>query len=227
MPGMLLLEPLWTLVFADLRRLPRAERRAAIRNTLAATAPRRRRITLAGWSVGMILFVAMGALATARSVTSFTLILLIGIAALWFLYPLDLWWRAVNERTLFRRHLRRQMTELGHPACIECGYDLRATSGQRCSECGHPLPLMRFRMLVAMPNADTPASWEVTALSAEHARMLLLDRFALEHRRGGKILSVQQIVGEQIDRSGSVELRGATPTSASSRITSDESPPEP
>jgi hypothetical protein len=203
---MLLLEPLWTLIFPDLRRLPRNERRTAIRYALAAASARRGRKTLAGWSAGMVAFVAMAALATARSVTSFSLILVIGIAALWLMYPLELWWCAVNERSLFRRHIRRQMTELGHPACIECGYDLRAASGQRCSECGHPLPLMRFRISVRLLNDDAPANWEVTALSAEHARTLLLDRLALEHRGGGQILSVQQVVSEHIERSGSVDL---------------------
>lgn len=36
------------------------------------------------------------------------------------------------------RVVRRAMRDVGVPICVGCGYDLRASPGPRCPECGYP-----------------------------------------------------------------------------------------
>jgi predicted Zn-ribbon and HTH transcriptional regulator len=37
---------------------------------------------------------------------------------------------------LIRKRHRKELTALGIPTCIACGYDLRGLIGSRCPECG-------------------------------------------------------------------------------------------
>ncbi len=44
--------------------------------------------------------------------------------------------RRYGTRTTVRRALRAQLREAGVPICVNCGYDLRGSSGGTCPECG-------------------------------------------------------------------------------------------
>jgi hypothetical protein len=43
-------------------------------------------------------------------------------------------------RRRFRAAARAELNGRGIRVCMRCGYDLRASSGERCSECGAPMP---------------------------------------------------------------------------------------
>jgi hypothetical protein len=215
---------LWTRTFPELRLLARADRRLAIRDMLQLCIPRRRMRRYAlDFALSAAALILITALATARSILWFALIVLIGGLIAWLAYPLNLWWEAVRERSRFQDQIRRQVTQLGSPVCVECGYDLRGARAQRCSECGRPLPLMRFRIEVAGgasgtraldPNGQNPEFWNVTALSAAHARKLLHDHFALDKRGQARIINVRQVVEQPAERCGDVIRETAVGDSA-------------
>ena len=206
---MLLYVALWTRVFPDLRRLRRADRKVAIRAamgpvyTLAGEQPPPARSWFGRISgaLGLLLFVP---LMLANSPRTFALMVVPTMLVAWLLTPLGLLLYAVRRRNTFIRHLRREITGLGQPICVACGYDLRAARGLRCSECGDPLPLMRFRVRTLVSGGQPPRDWSVTALSAAHARDLLEEYLCAHHDTPPQIISVLQVVEERIGACGEI-----------------------
>ena len=60
------------------------------------------------------------------------------VSGVGLLLVIFLW--GLAARSSERRQLRRIMTRIGYPICIECGYDLRGSTGDTCNECGNPRP---------------------------------------------------------------------------------------
>ena len=54
-----------------------------------------------------------------------------------------------NSRKSAVKGLRAELLALGIPVCLACGYDLRGTVSQRCSECGRELDARVREILVA------------------------------------------------------------------------------
>lgn len=52
--------------------------------------------------------------------------------------------------------LRQELLVLGVPICLACGYDLRGTVSERCSECGRELDA-RVREILAAGTASRPS----------------------------------------------------------------------
>ena len=56
-------------------------------------------------------------------------------------FPLALitWWRWMLAPT-WRRFVREAISSRGVRICVPCGYDLSGCTGDRCPECGSPIP---------------------------------------------------------------------------------------
>ncbi|RMF71159.1 MAG: hypothetical protein D6744_18390 [Planctomycetota bacterium] len=200
--------PLWNMVYPELRLLDTTgARRTAIRESFRLAEPRVRRrwSTDLFWWADAVVVVALLAFFQAWSIQNFVIFMAAGLVVIYLLTPLAHLWSALSKRERFRRALRRQITELGRPVCVDCGYDLRGAHGARCVECGQPLPLMRFLVRTASPYGGVD-EWRVTALADGHARELLeahLRAQALSERR---IIEARQIVtGEPIMCCGEVQ----------------------
>lgn len=198
---MLVFEPLWSLSFSDLRRLPRAQRRAVVRRIVA---PERR------WQRSVLFWIGAGfvlpaATVIAASLWGLALLVGAGVLGVVLLYPLDVWWGAVQAFSQTRVRLRREMAEEGYPLCLTCGYDLRGATGARCSECGRPLPLRRFRVRVELGGGAPAQTWSVTAISAAHARAVAEQALVQRGLRGG-VGAAEQIVREPAARCGEVSV---------------------
>lgn len=206
---MLIYAGLWAWAFPELRRLSTAERRATIRAALGPIArmsgeepaTERSPASTAAAALAYALFIP---LLFARSLSIFLLVWIVAAAGVWLLMPLGIIIQARQKGDPVRRHLRRQMNELGQPICIECGYDLRAAAGLRCSECGSPLPLMRFRMQTQHADGQPAGDWNVTAVSEAHARSLLAAQLEAAGQPAACIVSVQQVVEETIGACGEI-----------------------
>lgn len=210
----LLYLPLWAYRYPELTLLDlRRDRRTAILETLRLIEPNKRHrsgIEMIWWANAVVVVLVLTYF-RAWSLFAFVLLTAIGMGIVYLVRPLFRLLDAQSRTDIFRRQLRRQITNLGRPVCVECGYDLRGSQGARCVECGQPLPLMRYLVRVASPYGDQPDNWHVTALAEGHAKELLLAYFEQHGLSEREVLAVRQVVVKKpIERCGEIEREERT-----------------